>query len=455
MSNPTIRCALALVFTACALPALAKVTPEAAAKLGKELTPVGAVAAANADGTIPAWTGGMKDLGPAFKDYKAGSGAYYPDVFAGEKPLFKITHSNIANYADKLPLGIKRMLEIDKDKFYLNVYPTHRTPVFPDAVYEATKANALTAELVGDDGLKNSHLGFPFPIPGSGAEVIVNHRVRYRGDSVVLSGSTFVVNRTGGFQMNTFQTSVNFGYGNVSKPGSIEDNMIVQVIKKELSPPRLAGNVTLVWEHIDGKRDAWQYSPGTNRVRQAPIVAYDNPVAGSDGLQNVDQNDMFNGSQHRYSWKLLGRKEMYIGYNNYKIMRPELKYKQIIQAGHLNPELLRYELHRVWVVEATLKKGEGNVYSKRVFYIDEDSWTIAAADLFDSRGTLWRFQEGYVMPLVADKSVVCVPQVFYDLFSGRYAVNNLLNEQGFVAKFGVPFPPGYFTPQNLQKLGRS
>ena len=202
-----------------------------------------------------------------------------------------------------------------------------------------------------------------------------------------------------------------------------------------VSPPTpiAAYNGTLVWDRLDGGRDAWQFSPGTARVRQAPSVAFDNPAAGTDALQNVDQTDMFNGSQRKYSWKLLGKKEMYVPYNNYRLVRPELKLKDLIQPGHLNPEHLRYELHRVWIVEAEVKPGEGNVYRKRRFYLDEDSWSVVAVDCYDARDTLWRYQEGFVIPLV----------------------NNLPNEQGYIAKFGVSFPPGFFTPQNLKKLGRT
>jgi hypothetical protein len=335
------------------------------------------------------------------------------------------------------------------------VYPTRRTALYDAAIYSTTKANASTANLVGDDTLKDSKLGFPFPVPGNGAEVIWNHKVRYRGDSVVINGAMFVVDTKGGFQRNEFQQQVEFVYSNVKKPGSTDDNLILRLLRKEVSPPRLAGNMTLVWEKLDGSRDAWQYNPGANRIRQAPIVAFDNPIAGADGLQNVDQADMFSGSMSRYSWKLLGKKEMVIGYNPYRWVRPEVKYAQIMQARHLNPQHPRYELHRVWVVEAALKPGQGNVFKRRMFYVDEDSWTIAAVDCYDARDQLWRYQEGFVLPLVLDKSVVAAPSITYDLNSGRYVVNNLPNEQGFIAKFGQSFPAGFFTPQNLQKLGRN
>ncbi|HEY1076186.1 MAG TPA: DUF1329 domain-containing protein [Fontimonas sp.] len=446
----TLLAALGLV----AMTAQAKVTPEEAARLGKSLTPVGAQAEASQDGRIPAWSGGMLKLPPMFANYDAGAGAYYPDPFPEDQPLLKITPDNLQQYAAQLPAGAAKLLTQNKG-LYFNVYPTRRTATYPQAILDATVANATTAELQGDDALSGAKLGFPFPIPKTGAEAMVNHRVRYRGDSVVLSGTTFVVSRDGKFQLNGFTSSVQFSYANVAKAGADDEGLILQLMRRDESPARLAGSMTLIWEYLDGRRDAWQYSPGSNRIRRAPIVAYDNPVNGADGLQSVDQTDMFNGSQSRYSWKLLGKKEMYIPYNNYRLVRPELKYADIIKQGHLNPQHLRYELHRVWIVEATLKPGQGNIFKKRVFYIDEDSWNIAAVDCYDSRDQLWRYQEGFVLPLVADKAVVSAPQVIYDLFSGRYIVNNLPNEQGFIAKFGGKLPAGYFTPQNLQKLGRS
>lgn len=435
-----------------ALPALAKVTPEKAAQLGVGLTPVGAEQAANKDGTIPAWTGGMKTLGPMFANYK--SGDYYPDPFPEDKPVFTITHANYKQYADRLSAGAAALLERNAD-YSMNVYPTRRTALYPDEIYAATKANAATATLASEDVLKDAHLGFPFPVPQSGAEVIWNHKVRYRGDSVTLNGALFVVNAKGEFQRNQFTQQIEFVYGNIKKPASADDNLVLRLLRKDVSPPRLAGSMTLVWDKLDGTRDAWQYNPGANRIRQAPIVAFDNPIAGADGLQNVDQSDMFSGSLQRYSWKLVGKKEMVIGYNAYHLVRPEVKYSQIIQPKHLNPQHTRYELHRVWIVEATLKPGQGNVYKKRVFYVDEDSWTIAAIDCYDARDQLWRYQEGFVTALVIDKAVVAAPSVTYDLFSSRYVVNNLPNEQGYIAKFGQTFPAAFFTPQNLQKLGRN
>ncbi len=453
----TTHC-IARVLAACALIAsplvIAKAPADKIAQLGTTLTPVGAEEAGNKAGTIPAWKGGMLKLPAPLANYKSGSGDYYPDPFPEDKVKFKIDASNVKQYAAMLPAGAVRRLELNA-KLYYNVYPTRRTATYPDAIYAATKENAATATLVGDDDIQGARLGFPFPIPANGSEAVVNHRVRYRGDTVVQTGNTIVVARDGRYQVNGFELSAQFFYGNVKKLAEAGNDLIFQVIRKDLSPPRLAGNVTLVWDKLDGTREAWQYSPGTGRVRQAPSVAFDNPAAGTDALQNVDQADMFNGSQSRYTWKLVGKKEMYIPYNNYPLVRPELKLKDLVMPGHLAPQHLRYELHRVWIVDAELKPGSGNVYKKRRFYLDEDSWSVVGVDCFDARNTLWRYQEGFTIALMVDKAVAAAPQVTYDLFSGRYAINNLPNELGFIAKFNVDFPQGHFTPQNLKKLGRT
>ena len=44
----------------CAATAWGAVSPQDAARLGAELTPLGGERAGNADGSIPAWNGGLK-----------------------------------------------------------------------------------------------------------------------------------------------------------------------------------------------------------------------------------------------------------------------------------------------------------------------------------------------------------------------------------------------------------
>lgn len=446
---PVLALSLQLVMAV----AEAAVTADRAAQLGQSLTPVGAEMAASKDGRIPAWAGGasVQQFGAAFANFKQGD--FYPDLFAADKPVLKITHDNYAQYAAQLPEGTLQLLKAYPD-YFLNVYPTRRTAAFPEAILKATKTNATTAALEGEDSLVNAKLGFPFPIPQNGAEVIWNHKVRYLGGTVDQTSNIILVDQGGSFYIASYTQSAQFFYSNPAVPQDQQQGLIFQLVRRQTAPPRLRGQVILAWERLDGGRDAWLYAPGTHRVLKAPTLAFDSPMAGADGGASTDQNDMFNGSLRQYSWKLLGKREMYIAYNNYHLQQPSLKYDQLIRAHHLNPDHQRFELHRVWVVEAMLRPGMGNVIQRRVFYVDEDSWTIAAVDCYDAKKQLWRYEEAHLLPLFVNQVVVPAPQVIYDFTTGRYVVINLANELPYVAKFGVSLPPDYFTPQHLQSTGR-
>ena len=102
------------------------VTPEEAKQLGTKLTRVGANPAANADGTIPAYTGGLTTPPPGFK---AGSSVRI-DPFAKEKPRLTITAGNMAQHEGQLTAGARALLK-KYPGYKINVYPTHRTVALP------------------------------------------------------------------------------------------------------------------------------------------------------------------------------------------------------------------------------------------------------------------------------------------------------------------------------------
>jgi len=218
-----------------------------------------------------------------------------------------------------------------------------------------------------------------------------------------------------------------------------------------MGPPRLAGTIGLIHETMDQVKEArrvWVYNPGQRRLRRAPSVAYDNPGQGADGLRTNDQTDTFNGATDRYTWKLLGKREMYVPYNAYKVHSDEYKYSDIIGKNFINPELTRYELHRVWVVEGTVKPTTTHQYARRVFYIDEDSWQIVLVDIYDQRGELWRWQEAHAFQAY-DKPFFGTPalETVYDLKSNRYLAMALNNEDE--ESFEQDFPVSYFDPSSV------
>lgn len=446
------RTCLALaVGAAVAAPALAEMSASDIAKLGTTLTPLGGEKAGNAAGTIPAWDGGITKTMPGYQ-----LGQYYPDPYAGDRPLFTIDAKSMDKYKDQLTPGQMAMMKKYAD-YKMVVYPTRRSGSAPEGHYRETKDCAGKAKLAaGGNGVVNCMGGTPFPVPKDGNEAIWNALLRYRGDTFAMHWSQAAVTRTGDYALVKFEYEYDFSYGNLTKAAAQrENNKVLNYLQSTTAPARLAGQILLVHETVDQTkepRSAWTYNPGQRRVRLAPNVAYDNPGTAADGLRTNDDFGMYNGATDRYNWKLVGKREMYMPYNSYRMSDPKLKYTDILKPGHLNQDLARYELHRVWVVEAILKPGTSHIYSKRIFYIDEDSWQILASDKYDGRGELWRFSEQHNENWYNIPTIFGTIEVHNDLQSGRYIAMGLRSEE---AKIFEPIKrsPGDYTPANLRGVG--
>ena len=425
--------------------AWAKSPADQAAKLGKELTPIGAESGASADGSIPAWT-------PAKQSGKI-SGEYAADsAIEAEKPLYTITGADLAKYGAKLTEGHKYLLKTFKT-YKMQVYKSHRNVAWPEFIYKATAENAANCELVDTDNPNNCKVGFPYPIPNNGAEVIWNHRIKWRGNSVKRNNDQMIVEPDGTYQLAQLAEDVRFLYATENNPVELKSGkgLFLYYLSKIIAPSRTAGTMILVSESggtgATG-RSAWLYSPALKRIRRAPAVCCDNPYEGTDGQQFYDQVDMFNGELSRYTWKLVGKKEMIVPYDNFKASRA--KYAELAKPNHFNQEIPRYEAHRVWVVEATLRPGERHTYAKRVFYIDEDSWSILMVDCYDGQGKLFNFQEGLATPQYNVQTHFTVPEIIYHFDSGRYFIT-ALQAEGKPNDYSVRYPNDYFTDSGVQQ----
>ena len=431
---------------------MAAVSADEAAKLGTTLTPLGAEMAGNADGTIPAWTGGLPKNAGAVD-----ARGFLQDPFASEKPLFVITAENVEQYKDKLTPGQLAMFKRYPQSYRMPVYPTHRSASVPDSVIEATKRNATNTVMVQNgNGLANFDTANPFPIPQNGLEVIWNHITRYRGGSVKRFVTQATPQANGSYSLVYFVDELTFRGALADVDKSKESNVLFYFKQRVTAPSRLAGNVLLVHETLDQVKEprlAWLYNAGQRRVRRAPQVSYDGPGTAADGLRTSDNFDMYNGAPDRYEWKLNGKKEIYIPYNTYKLDSSDLKYADVVKAGHINQDLSRYELHRVWHVTATLKQGERHIYAKRDFFIDEDTWQASAIDHYDGRGTLWRVAEAHNQYYYNHQVPWYTVETLYDLLSGRYLALGMKNEEKQAYEFGFPAKESDYTPAALRQAG--
>lgn len=411
-----------LILSGTALQAQAAITAEEAARLGTELTPMGADPNGNAAGTIPAWTGGLTTAPPGFEP-----GGNYINPFADEKPLYVITAANMAEHEQYLSEGTKALLRQFPETYKVPVYPTHRTAAFPEHVYDDIKRDAQSVQLVDNgDGIINVGTGrTPFPIPKTGVELMWNLGFRYFGDDLVMNYSNFPVQTNGAY------TPVRNRQWKAWAPSLFDDEQFgIKVFYEMFSPASVAGLKIVTHEPnnmAETPRQTWTFNPGQRRVLRAPEISYDTPIAGSDGLVTNDATDCFTGGKDRYDWTLIGKQEMIIPYNNYDLNSPTLSASDVIGPKHLNPDHMRYELHRVWVVEANLREGKRNIFSKRRFYLDEDSYSCAGVDMYDGRGELWRVVKATNMQMYDHPVLMMRAEAHYDLQSNRYYVGYLSN----------------------------
>lgn len=452
MFKPELLAAALLAASLAASPAMAKVDGAEAGKLGSELTPVGAEKAGNAAGTIPAWDGGMQQPPACYK-----GGEFLCNPYADDKPLFVITAKNYEQYKANMTPGQIAMLQKYPDTYKMPVYQTRRNYAVPATIAELTKKNALETETVGATGLKGLNLqGYPFPIPKNGLEVVWNHIARYRGDAMERTTGQVTPQVNGAYTMVMFhdQVAVRSKLTDI-QPGE-DENVMFYFKQAVVAPARLAGNVLLVHETIDQVKEprrAWIYNAGQRRVRRAPQVAYDGPGTAADGMRTSDNFDMYNGSPDRYDWTLVGKKEVYIPYNSYKLDEKGLKYDNIVKAGHINQDLARYELHRVWLIEGKLKPGVRHIYAQRNMYLDEDSWMATEIDHYDGRGNLWRVAESHNMFYYNGQLMGYAMETLYDLNAGRYLALGLENEEPKGANWDVKFSKVEFQPNALRQTG--
>lgn len=452
MIKRTLLAATFVSLFATSVSSLAGVTAEEAAKLKSTLTPLGAEKAGNKDGSIPAWSGGYMAVPPGFK-----AGDKRADPFPDEKPVLQITATNATQYADKLSDGMQALLRKYPDSFRINVYPTHRTAAAPQWVYDNTFKNATQAKTTHNGlSLEGAYGGVPFPIPKDGYEVMWNHLLRWRGESVEMPFRVWVGATDGKHTLavaakddHQFPYYYKDGSGNKGKDGEF---LLLRQI--QTAPPFKAGEQILLRDPLDlgeKNRQAWQYLSGQRRVRRAPTIAFDTPDFVASGQNYFDEVFMFLGSLERYEWKLIGKKEIYVPYNNNRFLLA--KTEDVLSPHHLSSDKMRWELHRVWVVDATLAPGKRHVVPKKRFYVDEDSWSVLLVDGYDAEGKLWRAQ--HAVPFVAPDIPAVVSTTFtvFNLQAGTWMVNNLYNDQTGPYKVVPRRPDTYFSADVLAGAG--
>lgn len=396
---------------------------DAPPSLPADLTPVGAERAANPRETIPEWTGG---LDTPVSGYVAGQP--HPDPLVEDGRWFTVTAADLTRYAVRLSAGTAALLKTYPTSFQLPMFPTRRTAAYSRAVYDATAANARTARNEANGlAVREARIGFPFPRPKTGMEAMWNHILRWRGETMRGTDGVAVVEADG------TRTSARYRTEMMSPYAKGEAGAIALLFRRTtLEPADRAGEALVLQRSLDPIQEPpqfWYRSPGKPKVMPAFDFTYDRPDPASGGIRTADMLDMFSGTPDRFDFKLAGKREMYVPYNAYRLDTTVLGPDDILWPGHLAPNFLRYELHRVWVVEATRRPGSRHAFARRVYYLDEDSWQIVMAEHYDAKGVLLRYAEAHGIQLSHVPCFVPTLEITYDMATGRYVVSGIDNQE--------------------------
>jgi hypothetical protein len=434
-------------------------SPQDADRLGKDLTTLGGEKAANKDASIPAWTGVEAPLAGWSQGKKR------VDFWAhkNEKPLFSIDVNNMAKYADKLTPGQIQLFKQIKG-YRMDIYPSHRSCDAPGFVAENTKKNVTGAAMAPDGWyLKDAYMpGIPFPVPTNGAEAMLNGKFHYRGVGIDYKPTfTAVSPRKGSADWIKAADNV-FFYMPWAKKGSTLLSTLPPVEWylhfDYTEPAALAGQALNITMHLNEPgSETFYYFPGQRRVRRMPSYAYDSPQIGFENQYTMDEPEVFFGTLDRFDFKLAGKKEIYVAYDSFGAYNFDGKFEDFAQRDSVNPAHRHYELHRAWVVEATVKNGMRHSAPKRTYYLDEDSWNYLGADDYDGQGKIWKVRESYLIPLYETGSCDASAFVQYNLADGRYLVDLHAAGTGkdiqyMVDAAGPRFNSNYYTSDNLRAM---
>ena len=403
----------------------AAVSTEEASQLdGTKLTWLGAEKAGNKEGTIPEYTGkGVKP--PSSWDPK--NPGQRPDPY-GDKPLFTITAQNAAQYADKLD-GLIEMFKRFPN-YRMDIYPTHRDYVAPQYVIDNTKQNATACKAENDElTLKGCYGGYPFPMPKNGKQVMWNHLVSYNTLTLTGIGESWLIppNATPALQERGRYFN-SYPVFDPSKKGPLPSDVIyLRFLGQAEAPARAAGQQTMIIDPVDqlnlGRR-AYVYLTGRRWVKLAADLAYDTPNPYSGGAATMDDMRVFYGALDRWDFEMMGKKEKFIQYNNFATTDlkacPEGKMRASKNFPH--PDCVRWELHRVWVVKATLKKGFNHTYAKRIMYWDEDGFIAGQGENYDKAGKLVRISNNFYYPMYESNGAYGGTNTFMDLETGVWVI---------------------------------
>jgi hypothetical protein len=286
--------------------------------------------------------------------------------------------------------------------------------------------------------------------------VMWNHMLRWRGTSWEFNIDQYQLTADGKAVLTTNgraeqQMPYYFPDGSPESFSKSNDFWVIRLVNA--GPPIRAGEAVLGRENLDGsKSQAWVYLTGQRRVRKLPNPCCDTPTPAAAGVMSFDEIEVWTGRLDHFDWKLVGKQEMFIPYNANRFLQPKADV-EVITKTHFNPDHMRWELHRVWVVEATLREGQRHQAPKSRYYCDEDTWICVLGDRWDAKGQLWKtlWAQTFVAPDLPGNPIGSFG--FNDLISGQGFIGNLYNAKASQYAVKPRYPDSVFSPDALAGEG--
>ena len=365
-------------------------------------------------------------------------------------------------YTDRLMAG---QLELMRryPSFRMDIYPTRRGFWLPERIQQKSLANARNPECrtsANGVGVYGCWGGTPFPVPQNGYQAMWNHLL-FNIPTGKLTADSYLVNANGGISLLVINHAIGDQpyYNPEQEPYQGAGLYYLRGLATNILPVREAGSQTLVWFalhfDVDDQR-AWSYQAGQRRVRLAPEFAYDTPSAQMGGTMFFDEISLFQGRMDRFEFELKGRKLMYLPYHNYRMQLLRGDPAQLLGPHHFKPEMVRNELRRVWVVEATPLPGVRHMASRKRFYLDEDTWAVIAYEGWDHSNKLFRvmFSNGAINYVSGGFLSYASSMQSYDVSRGQYTALQTQLAEGSYVREGVPYwPEVELSPASMTQRG--
>lgn len=354
--------------------------------------------------TLSASAADMKDVENSFFPYK-NSVPSYPGLKVG----MTITKSNVEQFKDILDEGMYKFI---KDGWTeMKVGPT--TPFTLNVNYIKATSDNLNKTSLGDKPgqITGFVAGRPFPEqpslddPRAGEKLAWDNKYGYNwGDNAAISPFYWKFRDLNSGKVER-TIKFNFHFLNLKhrvnddpkpdlprNPGNIFRAIYVQV----LEPFDVKNTQLLIHRYEDDlKRDnAWLYLGFQRRVRRLSTGQITDSFLGSDLM--IEDFEGYNGRISDMKWTYKGTKNIMLPFYFHNDQKLSTEYKmndgyQFVAFGGKGgcfPNV-SWQLRKVYVLES-VPVDPNHPISKRIHYIDAETFTLPRTVIYDRKGELWK-----------------------------------------------------------------